>query len=503
MPHPFGYKLGKFLDRHIPRMRTIPDSTPDKPPKISATEYFASRYGEDVRPMLATTHTDTLKAIVHPDDLPIVAIAAAAGNKDAKAVFGETGVSGLDMRGGRIYQEYNSKLQNLQNRMTAYEEMRRSDSALAAMEALITLPIRQASWALEYGDDKKLSEDIEWNLFDPGGMTHSFDDTLREAVLGVLYGFAVHQKVFEEKPLRGGYIGWRKFAERERSTIQKWQFDATGGLRGIEQRGRNPETEQTTDVEIPIERLIVWTWRKEAGNPEGLGAFRQAYKHWYTKGVLETFAAIRIERQACGIPYAVPPPEGADENDFDRVMAMLQRVRTAEDGAMIAPNGWTVGLLTLGPADVPFESHIERQHQSMLQTVLGQFVGLGQGGDSGAWALSRDSSSFFLLSLEGIADWLCECFNRYAIRQICRYNRPETGGKLPRLVHGKVGVRDLDALTRALARIYNEKVSFPSEIEEYIRIEYDLPELPEVAADDDVVEDIVEEDAETQNEEVD
>ena len=175
------------------------------------------------------------------------------------------------------------------------------------------------------------------------------------------------------------------------------------------------------------------------------------------------------------MPFAKPPLEGGTEEEYEEVDAMLSRIRTGADASMLVPYGWETGLITLGPADVPFESHIERQHQSMLQCILGQFVGLGQGGDGGAWALSRDSSTFFLKSLEGIADWICEYFNRYAIRQLCAFNTPEMGGKLPKLVHGPIGMRDLDRLSRAVAGLFTDKANIPLDIIRQVLIEFDLP----------------------------
>jgi len=345
---------------------------------------------------------------------------------------------------------------------------------LAAMEAIISLPIRHADWRIEPGDDKELSALIEDNLFND--LSHSFDDLLRESLLAVLYGFTVHEKVFEKKD--GGFLGWRKFAERNRATVQEWQFDSTGGLAGIVQRGVNPNDGMPVTVSIPIKKLIVWTWRKESGNPEGIGAFRQAYKHWMYKQYFEEFAAIRIERQACGIWVATGPPEGYDKTERDNVIAILKNLRSASDASLVKPPGWEIEMIEPGPADVPFESHIERQHQSMLQTVLGQFVGLAQGGDTGAWALSRDSSTFFLMSLEAVADWFCSFFNRYAIDQLVRYNTNEKM-KNPRLVHGPLGVRDPFTLARALNRLFDPKVPLPEDVERYAREELGLPELKE------------------------
>ena len=409
-----------------------------------------------------------------PGDIPPIMAASNVAEDDTRALLGEVGVTGLDARQGHIYQEYSRRLQTLNTRMVAFEEMRRSESAIAAMEAIISLPVRHAKWRIEYGDDKELSARIEENLF--SGLSHSFDDLLREALLAELYGFGIHEKVFEQKD--GGFLGWRKFAERDRATVHSWKFDSTGGLAGIVQRGINPQEGAFVTKEIPIKKLIVWTWRKESGNPEGLGVLRQAYKPWMYKQFMEEFAAIRIERQACGIWVATGPPEGYEESQRNDIIAILKNLRSASDASLVTPEGWTIEMLEPGPADVPFESHIERQHQSMLQTVLGQFVGLAQGGDSGAWALSRDSTTFFLMTLEATADWFTSFFNRYAIDQLVRYNTNEKV-KNPRLVHGPIGTRDAFAFAQALNKLFDPNVPLPKDVEGYAREELGLPELQE------------------------
>jgi phage gp29-like protein len=237
----------------------------------------------------------------------------------------------------------------------------------------------------------------------------------------------------------------------------------------------------TTDY--ATDELIVWTWRGEAGNPEGMGAFRQAYKPYTYKQTFEEFAAIRIERQACGLPMATGPEIGYDETEEANVHEQLSNLRTAHDAGLVVPSGWTVEFLDLGGADVPFESHIERQHSAMLQTILAQFVGFGSGGDSGNNALSRDSSNFFLMSLEAIADWMCETFNRYAIPQLAGYNGAVDGEKMPKLAHGKVGVRDLDRFTRAIRNVFDSKVILPPEVDAYVREELGLPAATQTTAD--------------------
>ncbi|MHB8993964.1 MAG: phage portal protein family protein [Armatimonadota bacterium] len=143
-------------------------------------------------------------------------------------------------------------------------------------------------------------------------------------------------------------------------------------------------------------------------------------------------------------------------------------------------------MLELGSADVPFESHIERQHMSILETCLVQFVGFGSGKGGGSFGLSRDSSNLFLMSLEAIADWLCDNVNQYMIPQLARYNG--VTGELPKLAHGKVGVRDLDKFARAVTMLYktSQGVMLPPEVEDYAREVIGLPPRdPDKVPDDD------------------
>ena len=398
---------------------------------------------------------------------------AAATSTSSATEGNEIGVTGLDVRMGRIYDEYNAALADLSSRMARYEEMRRSDSAFAVIEALLSLPVRAAEWHVEPGDDPELAELIETNIFE--GMTHSWDEFLRQALLAPLYGFTVQEKVFQVFP--GGYLGWRKFAERSRSTIDEWKFDSTGGLAGVRQIGYAPDTGNEVDETIPIEKLMVWTWRPDKGNPEGLGAYRQAFKAYSFKQAFEEFAAIRIERAAIGIPVAKVIDElDPKQSERTEVLAMMRRFRTGQECGFIQPEGWDISILWPGPADVPFEAHLERQHTAILQTVLGQFVGYAQGGNTGAWSLSKDASSIFLLSAQTIAGWIEYGFNQHCVNQIILANRPGFTGKKPRLRHGKVGIRDFSDIATILQAIKDPNEALPEDIEDFVRGQLGIPD---------------------------
>jgi phage gp29-like protein len=389
----------------------------------------------------------------------------------------EKGISGLYVSMGRIYEDYNADLKGLQDRLIIFEEMRRSESACAVMENLISLPIRAATWRVQPGDDKDLAERIERNLMDE--MTHSWDDLLQQVLLAPLTGFAVHELVW--KRMDDGFIGLKKMAERPRDTINEWQWSADGSLAGIKQYGYNPATERIEEPEIPIEWLVIWTWRKEGDNPEGLGAFRQAYKAYKTKEALELFAAISVERQGLAVPIGTSPEGsmGVTETERDAVLNAIGSVRVGETNALLETDGWKIRFEQPGSADIPWQDHIERQHQYMMQTIGCHFIGLGQGGDRGARAQSVDHSSMFILNLRGIANWVCDRFNRYVMPKLVAYNADNVKARPPRLSCGALGIRDLQGYGAFIRSIFDRNMQTPPEILPYLLEEAGLPPLTE------------------------
>lgn len=481
-----------------PDVAEVPAATVNLLESLSAEqmELIARAHRENnpkpsVKARLGDARTPIHRYLVHPNDIPIMeahpqgaTVLAAIGYGDNHQLRGgrgteptiattdaTQGTTGLEATGGRIYQEYNERILSLQDRMSVFEEMRRSEQAFAACEALITTPLANTDYWLEPGDRNdpasvRFAEMLNWNLSD--GLTRSFSETMREASLALFYGFTWCYPRYERKLFQGQeYVGWRQFAPRARATVDRWRFDDDGGLRGLVQCGQLPTTGEVRYINYDIEQILLWTWRGDNGDPEGLGAFRQAYKAYSYKTAFEEFAAIRIERTACGIPIAEGPVMQYDDDDAALVLAILNNIRAGNDNAIVVPNGWKIYMLDLGAADIPFADHIERQRQGMLEPFLAQFLMLSQGGSAGSNALSKDASSTFFDNSNYAADWLCDTFNRYEIPRICARNKPElVGSRQPRLMHGKVGVRDLERFTRALELPFRDRTEMPVEIVE-------------------------------------
>jgi phage gp29-like protein len=364
--------------------------------------------------------------------------------------------------------------------IAVYTRMRRSDATVQALELAITLPIRATDWDVRPASDdptaKEATDLVYDNLF--GGMTHTFDDFLRDALLALFYGFTIFEKVFEE---RDDYIVWRKFAPRHPQTIERFLFDETGGLAGVRQVGFDPQG-RFRQVDIPIEKLLVFIWRRELGNPYGVSVLRAAYKHWFLKDLAYKLQAIALERWAVGIPVG-KVPAGTSEQDKQTFLQMLEAMRGHERAAMVLPEDYSVELIGAEAGQRANQAFVEaiQHHDTMIvKAVLAQFLNLGTG-DVGSWALSRDHSQLFLMGLNSVAQWFADHINRYAIPQLCRLNFGEDFTDFPELTFADLRlVLQREVLAEAISKLVQVGILTPDRgLQEWVRDVFDLPPLPE------------------------
>ena len=402
-------------------------------------------------------------------------VAEFAEPRPPKVRYGETGLASISIVDGIVSGEYQEDLANVTDRMEVYRGMR-SDGTVAALERITSLPIRTARWHIESDvrGQKRAVQFMSDNLF--GGMSNTWEDVIQHVMLSTIYGFVPFEKVWEE---RDGLIGLRKLAPRDPATTYRWHFDETGGLAGWEQEGYrvNNNTGMTAKAVLPVDKMLLFSYDSEFGNPEGRSILRPAYRHWYYKDKLYTLAAIRCERQACGTPmgsweqWATETVEGITSlNDT------VRRLRTHETGGATLPRGAKIDNFSLGPADVPFLDFIEHQDVKILQCALAQFLNLGQGENTGAFALSRDQSSIFMIVLNSLANWVASVFNSYLIPQWYQYNWGPAK-VYPKLKHGQIAARDQEKFAGIVATLFDPTLNIGRlpEIEDAVREEFDLP----------------------------
>lgn len=392
-----------------------------------------------------------------------------------KGMGTEKGLSGTLITGGIITQEeYNQKLVG-ENAIRIYDTMRRSDATVRATLQVCKLPIMSALWDIEPASDdeadEKIANFIKRELFD---RNVTFEDFQRQALTMFDFGYSVFEKVLEltedeDKQLR---IGIKKLGFRKQKSILSWETkDHKLGI-----------TQQllTTTVDIPMEKLIVFTNDKEGDNYEGISLLRYAYKHWDIKDKLDRMNAIALETHARGVPV-LKKPSSADESDLAKARKIMRNFRINEEGYIEIPEGWTVEMLDMksqSTKDVlPTINYHDRQ---ITMSVLAQFLSLGASDASGSRAVSQDHSKLFLLSEEATAKNLQKTIQDQLIKVLCDLNFSNLPNGYPKLVFSKIGDDDIAATATAIKDLMTAgAIHADPDLEQHIRETLKLPELPE------------------------
>lgn len=333
----------------------------------------------------------------------------------------EISTRGLQETIGIIQEEYQDDLASLSDRLTLFDQMRKSDSSCATVEKAVSMPIRSAEWTVRTKDPAQAEMVARLNRNFFGGMTHTWDCWLSEALTSLVYGFAVFEKVWEEEP---GGVRLRKLPGRNPRTTYRWMFDDTYGLAGWIQQGYWLEKGNMVfkQVEVPIEKLLVVSYGSEWGNPEGCSIFRSAYKHWSIKKALETLACIRCDRAAGGLPIGVFDKDADPSNEeVEALQEVVSRIRTHQAAGIALHPRMDIKDLELS-ADVPFQELIEYEAQEILRASLAPFFGMGQGANTGTYNLADRLMGFFLEAENSIADGIAAQFALYVIRPWVHYN---------------------------------------------------------------------------------
>lgn len=368
--------------------------------------------------------------------------------------------------------EYNPKLLGLQG-LREYDKMRKSDATVRGTLRLVKTPVLAARWFMEPADKstraKNVADVIWWNLTQ--GMSIGWPQLLTEALLMCDFGYYMYEKVWDDTMKPPGYnkpyLGWKKLAPRHPMDVISWAYDINGGPSGVWMYPNNQDPMQK-NIFIPIDKLLVFSFDREAGNIEGISVLRSAFKHWYFKDQLYKIDAIQKERHGIGIPVIVLPP-GFTGDDKRAADELGRNLRTNERAHVVLPPNWTLEFAKLQGQPVDAMKSIEHHNASIRENVLAGFLGSDR-------STVEEDQTMFLKATRFIADIVCDTFNQYAIPQLVDANFSRVGG-YPRLRARRIGeLEDWRTLSFAIRNLIGAGVIRPDDpLEEVTREEMDLP----------------------------
>lgn len=432
--------------------------------------------------------TDRYDLVEVTDDVVIVQQRA---TKLTEPDFREIGVSGSSGWNSFVKNEYNPQLRG-QLGLRIFDEMRKSDGQVAMSLILRKLPILAARWYIQPASDSKKDKKIAEFIWDnlTKWMSISWPLFLMESLAHIDFGWYAFEKVFEKVD---GQIRWKKFASRHPLDSSGWKYDRNGGPKGCmfpaayeragnEMNGRwtVPSGGDFVPVEdklIPIEKLIVFTNMKEAGNMEGVSALRPAYKHWFFKDTFYKIDAIQKERHGIGIPVIVLPVNWTDD-DKRAANNMGRNLRTNEKAHIVLPPLWEVKMLELQGNPVDVIASIEHHDTQIARLVLAPFM--QGGGKNTREADASNLTDIYMKSSRQTADVIRDGINKWAIPELVRYNwGSNAADNPPELRVRRIGETvDWRTISFTLRNLVGANLLQPDKpLLESIREEFDLPEV--------------------------
>ena len=409
---------------------------------------------------------------------PYILVAERDSSKQLKAKtesvsFAELGSASPSPFTSSIREEYNPKLRGAMG-LRMYDQMRRQDGTIGGMLRLIKTPVLGARWFVEPASDDKRDQDIAdfvWKALTEY-QSISWTQLLTEALLMMEFGYYMFEKVYDVRVIKGQpRIVWQKLAPRHPMDVKKWHKDSTGGPRSVEMHGEmtDPFYVGDSDVKIPIDKLLVFSFQREAGNIEGMSLLRTAHKHWYYKDQLYKIDAIQKERHGIGVPV-IKLPMGFTPKDRDAANELGRNLRTNERAHVVLPPNWELIFAKLEGQPVNAMESIEHHDARIRENIIAKFLG-----DK---VSTRDEDQYmFLKASRHIADLISDTFNTYAIKQLVDFNFQRLPNGYPRLRARNIGEdEDQRTFSFSLRNLVGAGIITPDEkLEEYVRDFMDLP----------------------------
>lgn len=420
-----------------------------------------------------------------------------AGSKIPKgSMLVELGDSGLRRWGGYIREDFRRELVGRKG-AEAYREMASNSSVLGASLLAIELPCRRADWYLEPADTPKGEEVADFVEECREDMAAAWGDVLQEILTMVTYGWAFLETTYK---VRNGQraavpsrfddqkVGWRNMALRAQDSLERWELDDHGDIRGMWQRV--PHNGKV--VGIPIEKAQLFRVSKVRNNPEGRSLLRPAYFAWYHAKRMMTNEGIGVERDLTGVPAAGVPPTmlnaratPEDKASLESIKKALRDLKMDEQGFIVYPLAYDAAgnplfkmelLASPGRRTHDTTAIISRYELRMAQALLTGFMMLGQTA-VGSRALADPLIEFFMDSIAALLDSVCDVFNRNGIPALLAVNGYDIDDA-PVLAHGPVKSQDLGALGQFIKLLSDAGMPlFPNEdLERYLLDAADLPE---------------------------
>ena len=376
----------------------------------------------------------------------------------------EMGTTGLRSYNGYIFEEDRPELRGV-GWIKEVRKMRNDPVIASGVELLQMWMLRGNPRVVPFSeqeDDVKKAKFIEQCMHD---MEHTFDDVMKDVVSFVWYGYSPLEKVFKKRltsqsKYNDGLIGWKKLPIRSQDTVVEWKFDDTSrnvthlvqdinGVSSGERLNRLLMIHSAGEIEIPMSKVLNFTYNGTRGNPEGRSPIKSAWISWRTRQQIELDESIGVQRDLNGCPvmyipaaYMSPDAKPEEKAVYDAAQRQIRNYQKNEQSGFVMPNVFDETskqrLFSLEPLEVKgSNSHntseiIKRYDLRILQMLFADVLMMGQS-STGSFALSGSKTNIIEMAIERRMKEIASVFKNDLFKQTFELNGWDTS-RLPDLV---------------------------------------------------------------------
>ena len=299
-----------------------------------------------------------------------------------------------------------------------FEEMMRDEEIASSIEALKIMRLSSGWEIVPASNDEKdiyIADFVRWNLENVEG---SFEADLFEIMGALEFGISISELIWEkiEKGKYAGLIGLRAI----KSKNPKYFNIYTDDFDNILENGIVNISSVDYGRAYPVEKFIIYTFRKQFENVFGISRIRVLYDIWYLKQLWLRAWGIYLEK--FGHPVAIAKyKQGVDKAFREEIWQAIKSIKL--ETALMIPEGFEIELkeATARGGDM-FKAAIDYCNTQIRKVILGQTLTTDTRG-VGSYALGRVHFDVLLMYLEQLGkDVESKAINQQIIKRLVDYN---------------------------------------------------------------------------------
>ena len=306
--------------------------------------------------------------------------------------------------------------------------MRQTDGQVRALIRLLTLPIRAAVRDMIIESDEggeaemKFIEDVFMLPTSAGGMMHTFEFFIAQALQALVEGFKAFELIYKvpgpDSPLHNK-ITYHKLACRDSETVTFLLDKNNAEMTGLYQKATFAGKE--IDVTIPKDKLFIYTANEEENPFYGVSYFLPAYYHWDKKIKMYYLTHLAAQHRAIPGRAAITKPHLSKEAKQQLANALSQY---GVGGAFQLPADWVDSVEEWGKSmsSFNFMEIINHHNAQMSKSVLAQFLDSQDSNTTLITTTSDDQDEMFVLELSSIISELTSEINETLIPRLIDWN---------------------------------------------------------------------------------